>query len=374
MLKKLFLYLSLFGLMSAVNANNGVEYVPNELIVKIADGANYSDIITLRESVNATVKKTIEQLNLEVWNIQDELGFIDLIQTNRNIEYAEPNYIQRAIGMPDDARFNELWGMHNTGQSGGTTDADIDAVEAWDIFTGSHDVVVAVIDTGVDYNHVDLVDNRWVNVGETAGNGVDDDGNGFVDDVYGYDFRNNDGDHISGHSHGTHCSGTVGGVGNNSIGVAGVSHAVRIMAVKFLSDGGSGSTSDAIDAVVYAVDNGAQILSNSWGGGGFSKGLEDAISYANDHNVLFVAAAGNSNSNNDVNPFYPSNYEVPNVLAVAATDRNDAKASFSSYGLTSVDLGAPGVSTLSTVPGNDYGSKNGTSWVHWRMFLVQRLF
>jgi Leucine-rich repeat (LRR) protein len=127
MLKKLVLYLSLFGLMSAANAND--EYVANELIVKIADGANYSDIITLRESVNATVKKTIEQLNLEVWNIQDELGFIDLIQSNRNIEYAEPNYIQRAIGMPDDARFDDLWGMHNTGQSGGTTDADIDAVE-----------------------------------------------------------------------------------------------------------------------------------------------------------------------------------------------------------------------------------------------------
>jgi subtilisin family serine protease len=150
-------------------------------------------------------------------------------------------------------------------------------------------------------------------------------------------------------------------VGNNSIGVAGVSHAVRIMAVKFLDDFGSGYTDDAIDSIIYAVDNGAQILSNSWGGGGFSKGLEDAISYANDHNVLFVAAAGNSDSNNDVYPHYPSSYEVPNVMAVAATDHNDAKASFSSYGLTTVDLGAPGDDILSTVPGDGYDHFSGTS-------------
>ncbi|OAD21914.1 serine protease, subtilase family, partial [Candidatus Thiomargarita nelsonii] len=247
------------------------------------------------------------------------------------------------------------------GQTGGTADADIDAVEAWDTFTGSHDVVVAVIDTGVDYNHVDLVDNRWINVGEIAGNGIDDDGNGFVDDVYGYDFVYGDSDPMDGHSHGTHCSGTIGGVGNNSIGVAGVAHTVRIMAVKFLDDSGSGSTDDAIESVLYAVDNGAHILSNSWGGDDFSQGLEDAISYANDHDVLFVAAAGNDGRDTDVSPHYPSSYDVPNVLAVAATDHNDAKPSWSNYGLTSVDLGAPGVDTLSTEPGNSYGYKSGTS-------------
>jgi len=345
---------------------DGVEYAPGELIIKLRKGAVSATVVSLRESVNATVKKTIEPLDLEVWTlpVRDESGLLNLIRelsANSNIEYAEPNYIQKAIGIPNDTRFDELWGMHNTGQTGGTPDADIDAVEAWDTFTGSHDVVVAVIDTGMDYNHVDLVDNRWINVGEIAGNGIDDDGNGFVDDVYGYDFAYNDSNPMDVHSHGTHCSGTIGGVGNNSIGVAGVSHAVRIMAVKFLNDGGSGSTADAIESVIYAVDNGAQILSNSWGGGGFSQGLEDAISYANDHNVLFVAAAGNGYSDNDVYPHYPSNYDVPNVLAVASTDHNDAKASSSNYGLTSVDLGAPGVSILSTVPGNGYGYKSGTS-------------
>jgi subtilisin family serine protease len=345
---------------------DGVGFRSDELIIKIAEGADRAEVALLRESLNATLKKTIEQLDIEVWNIPatDEPGLVDLIQelsANLSIGYAEPNYIQKAIGIPNDTRFDYLWGMHNTGQTGGTADADIDAVEAWDTFTGSHDVVVAVIDTGVDYNHVDLVDNRWVNEGEIPSNGVDDDGNGFVDDVYGYDFRNSDGDPMDGHSHGTHCSGTIGGVGNNSTGVAGVSHAVRIMAVKFLSDSGSGSTSDAIDSIIYAVDNGAQILSNSWGSGGFSKGLEDAISYANDHNVLFVAAAGNDGSNNDRYPHYPSNYEVPNVLAVAATNHKDGKPSWSNYGLTSVDLGAPGVDTLSTVPGNGYSSKSGTS-------------
>jgi len=342
---------------------DGAEYAPGELIVKLAKGAA---VVSLRESVSATVKKTIPQLDLEVWTIPvaDEaelLNIIGILSANPNIEYAEPNYVQKAIGIPNDARFNDLWGMHNTGQTGGTADADIDAVEAWDTFTGSHDVVVAVIDTGVDYNHVDLVDNRWINVGEIAGNGIDDDGNGFVDDVYGYDFVYGDSDPMDGHSHGTHCSGTIGGVGNNSIGVAGVAHTVRIMAVKFLDDSGSGSTDDAIESVLYAVDNGAHILSNSWGGDDFSQGLEDAISYANDHDVLFVAAAGNDGRDTDVSPHYPSSYDVPNVLAVAATDHNDAKPSWSNYGLTSVDLGAPGVDTLSTEPGNSYGYKSGTS-------------
>jgi subtilisin family serine protease len=345
---------------------DGVGFRSDELIIKIAEGADRAEVALLRESINATLKKTIEQLDIEVWNIPatDEPGLVDLIQelsANRNIGYAEPNYIQKAIGIPNDARFDELWGMHNTGQTGGTADADIDAVEAWDTFTGSRDVVVAVIDTGVDYNHVDLVDNRWVNEGEIPSNGIDDDGNGYIDDVYGYDFAYGDSDPMDGHSHGTHCSGTIGGVGNNSIGVAGVSHAVRIMAVKFLDDWGSGYTDDAIDSIIYAVDNGAQILSNSWGGGGFSQGLEDAISYANDHNVLFVAAAGNEYSNNDVYPNYPSNYEVPNVLAVAATDHDDDKPSWSNYGLTTVDLGAPGVDILSTVPGDGYDHFSGTS-------------
>jgi len=351
---------------------DGVEYVEGELLVKLADGINSVAVAPLRVSVNATIKKTIPQLNLEVWSlpVQNEAGLLDVIRvisTDQNIIYAEPNYIQKAIGIPNDSRFNDLWGMHNTGQTSGTPNADIDAVEAWDTFTGSHDVVVAVIDTGVDYNHVDLVDNRWVNVAERDGDsGVDDDGNGFIDDVYGYDFAYGDSDPMDSHSHGTHCSGTIGGVGNNSTGVAGVSHVVRIMAVRFIRDDGYGTTDAAISSIIYAVDNGAQILSNSWGGGPFEQALEDAIIYAHDHNVLFVAAAGNGGydgigDDNDMTPHYPSNYDVPNVMSVAATDHNDARASFSNYGLESVDLGAPGVNIWSTVPGNSYSSFNGTS-------------
>jgi subtilisin family serine protease len=278
------------------------------------------------------------------------------------ILYAEPDYeVTVCSTIPDDLRFNELWGMHNTGQSGGTVDADIDAPEAWDISTGSSDIIVAVIDTGADYTHPDLAANMWVNEGEIPGNGLDDDGNGYIDDVYGYDFCNNDGDPWDDHYHGTHCAGTIGAVGNNNQGVAGVCWNVRIMAVKFLNSAGSGSTSDAIASVQYSVLMGAHLSSNSWGGGSYSQGLKDAIDAAGAAGMLFVAAAGNDNTNNDSNPHYPSSYDCESLISVMATDRNDNKSSFSNYGPTSVDLGAPGSSILSCKPGNQYQYLNGTS-------------
>ena len=251
--------------------------------------------------------------------------------------------------------------MHNTGQSEGTADADMDAPEAWDITTGSSDIVVAVIDTGVDYNHPDLNDNMWVNVAEL--NGVadyDDDENGYVDDIYGFDFINNEGDPYDDHGHGTHCSGTIAAEGNNGDGVVGVNWNAKIMALKFLGSDGSGDTLDAIDAINYAIDNGADIMSNSWGGGSFSQALKDTISVANDEGILFVTAAGNSRKNTDRRPHYPSSYDVPNIISVAATDHNDALAGFSNYGPNSVDLGAPGVDILSTYP-DGYAWGDGTS-------------
>ena len=293
-------------------------------------------------------------------------------QQEAEVLYVEPNFVQITGEViesttPNDGSFSSLWGLHNTGQTGGTADADIDAIEAWDLTTGSSDVVIGIIDTGIDYNHPDLVANMWTNPGEVADDGIDNDGNGFIDDVYGWDFANDDSDPIDGHSHGTHCAGTIGGVGNNSVGVAGVNWNVKLMALKFLSDSGSGYTSDAISAVNYAAmmkrDYGVNLVatSNSWGGGGYSSAMADAIQAAGDEGILFVAAAGNSNSDNDVSPHYPSNYDLDVVISVAATDHNDNRASFSCYGATTVDLGAPGVSIYSTVRNGGYASYSGTS-------------
>ncbi|RLJ03783.1 MAG: hypothetical protein DRP08_03015, partial [Candidatus Aenigmatarchaeota archaeon] len=339
------------------------EHKPGELFVKYIKTVSVSDIEDFYKSQNVTLIKDYPEIGYHLIRVDESKleETIEILAKSGLFETAEPNYILKAIGIPNDSRFDELWGMHNTGQTGGTADADIDAPEAWDIFTGNKEVIVAVIDTGVDYNHEDLADNIWTNPGEIPGNGVDDDGNGFVDDYYGWDFAYDDNDPMDGHSHGTHCSGTVGGVGNNGVGVAGVSWDVRIMAVKFLNDAGWGYTSDAIEAINYATMMDADIMSNSWGGGGYSSALKAAIQAANDAGILFVAAAGNDAENTDINPHYPSCYDVPNVMSIAATDHNDALAWFSNYGNKTVDLGAPGVNILSTVPGNGYSSYSGTS-------------
>jgi len=269
-----------------------------------------------------------------------------VLRQDPDIEVAEPNYEVSIAATPNDPRYSELWNMHNIAQTGGTPDADIDGPEAWDIATGDGNVIVGVIDTGVDYTHEDLSDNIWTNPGEIPGNGIDDDGNGYVDDIHGYDFVNNDGDPMDDHGHGTHVSGTIAGVGNNNIGVVGVNWNAKIAGIKFLSANGSGSIANAINAIVYANNNGIRITNNSWSGGSFSQSLLDAINAGG----LFVAAAGNSGGDTDVFPAYPAAYNSDNIIAVAATDHNDALASFSNYGLTSVDLAAPGVSILSSVP------------------------
>ncbi len=275
--------------------------------------------------------------------------------------FAEPDYIVTTSTIPDDSSFGSLWGLHNTGQSGGTADADIDAPEAWDIGTGSHQVLVGIIDTGIDRTHPDLAPNMWSNPAEIAGNGLDDDNNGFIDDVYGWDFYANDNNPHDENGHGTHCAGTIGAVGDNGTGVVGVNWNVSMVALRFLSPGGSGSTSDAIDAVNYGKKIGVDLTSNSWGGGGNSSALENAIRNAGASNILFVAAAGNDSLNTDVSPHYPSSYSLDCIVSVASSDRNDARSYFSNYGLVAVDLAAPGSSIYSTLPGGTYGSKSGTS-------------
>ena len=283
------------------------------------------------------------------------------------VSYVEPDFVIAPAAIPNDPSFGSLWGLNNSGQSGGVVDADIDAPEAWDTTTGSRSVVIAVIDTGVDYTHRDLAANAWRNPGEIAGDGLDNDGNGFADDVFGWDFANRDANPMDDNGHGTHVAGTIGAVGDNGTGVVGVNWQVSIMALKFLTGSGSGSTSGAIGAINYATrmrrDFGVNVVAtnNSWGGGGFSASLRDAIEAGGRAGILFVAAAGNDGTDNDGTPHYPSNYGDDAVISVAATDRSNRLASFSNFGATSVDVAAPGASITSTLPGNRYGSYSGTS-------------
>ena len=289
------------------------------------------------------------------------------------VRYVEPNSLVSASATPNDPSYGSLWGMNNTGQTGGTPDADIDAPEAWDVATGSSSVVVGVTDSGIDFSHPDLAAQQWVNTGENCGSpdpsipcadrtdGVDDDANGLVDDWRGWDWVSNDNNPFDDNSHGTHVAGTIGAVGNNGVGVVGVNWNVKIAALKFLNAAGNGSTAGAISATLYSADEGIQVSNNSWGGGPFSQPLLDAIEYGAGRGMLFVAAAGNFNTNTDVSPHYPSSYGADVITAVAATEHNDVKWISSNYGLTTVDLAAPGVNILSTVPAGGYQFFNGTS-------------
>ena len=281
------------------------------------------------------------------------------LEAHPAVSYAHPDFTVSLAAIPNDPDFNSLWGMNNTGQTGGTADADIDAVEAWDIRTDASEIVVAVIDTGIDYTHPDLAANMWVNDGEIPGNGVDDDNNGFIDDVHGYDFVNDDGDPMDDNDHGTHVAGTIGAVGNNNVGVVGVAWDVQLMAVKFLGANGSGTLANAIKAINYASQMNADIANNSWGGGGFVQSMQDAINSFTSNGGIFTAAAGNHGGNNDNSPFYPANYE--NVVSVAASTQNDTKANFSGFGVNTVDIAAPGVSIRSTIAGGGYANFSGTS-------------
>lgn len=283
------------------------------------------------------------------------------LRSNRFVEFAEPNYLLSAQAIPNDPQFGALWGLDNTGQTGGLPGADMDAPLAWDITVGSSNVIIAVVDSGVDYTHADVLSNVWINSGEIPSNGIDDDNNGFVDDVRGWDFANNDNDPLDDNNHGTHVAGTIAAAGNNGVGITGVNWTAQIMPLKFLTAAGVGGTAAAIASIDYAVNNGARVINASWGGGPFSVAMFNAISAANNAGVLFIAAAGNLGRDTDVAPSYPASYNLPNIIAVAATDDADLLAGFSNFGANSVDLGAPGVGILSTIPGGAYLSLSGTS-------------
>lgn len=360
-------------------------YVPGELIVKFKDGKGLKSIRGFDLSRNISSSLAVVQFSNKS-NIQSA---IQELKNNENIEYAEPNYIVSTIkekksiweNLQDyrlgekthDPKFGDLWGLINNGNNepasargnsspSGVAGADINALNAWKLTKGSKAIKIAVIDTGVDYNHPDLKANIWTNTAEANGKpGIDDDANGYIDDIHGYDFANKDGNPMDGNGHGTHCAGTIAAEHDNNIGIAGVMADAQIVGVKFLTDQGSGSTADAIAAIDYATKIGVDIMSNSWGGGGYSQALKDSIIAANQAGIIFTAAAGNSASDNNSSPHYPSNYDVDNVISVAAHNYNDGLASFSCYGSNTVHVAAPGRNILSTVPNNAYDVYSGTS-------------
>ncbi len=300
------------------------------------------------------------------------------------VEYAEPNYQIKlddptntvspsdlllrennsGAGLPNDPMFKEQWALSNVGQNGGKKDADIAAIKAWLKTQGSGDVVVAVLDSGVDYTHPDLVSNMWLRP-ETVPQYKDDELGSF-NDLQGFNAADNLSDPMDDNGHGTHCSGIIGAEGDNDEGIAGINWKVKIMPLKFMGRGGFGTTKDAIEAINYAIDrkrNGVnvRVINASWGSTLYSKALEDAIRAAGEEGILFVAAAGNATTDNDKRPHYPSNYKLPNVISVAALDRNDQLASFSNFGAKTVHIAAPGKDILSTWLNDGYREASGTS-------------
>jgi subtilisin family serine protease len=353
--------------------------MPGELLVGFRADVSAGQQQAMFKKIGAVQRRSFKRIHGALADLPGGVGgraapgavtrALGQLRSDPRVRYAEPNYVFHADATPNDPLFSRLWGLDNSGQvvngAVGTPDADIDAPEAWSVTTGSDNVTVAVIDTGIDATHPDLSSQMWINPGENCPgcrtDGIDNDGNGYVDDWRGWDFANNDNNPADDNGHGTHVGGTIGAAGDNGIGVAGVNWHVRLMPLKFLGTNGSGTAADAVRAVLYAADKGAVVLNNSWGGDGYSQALADAIGVADSRGSLFVAAAGNNFSDNDANPTYPSSYELPNVISVAATDNRDQPAWFSNRGLRSVDLSAPGVDIYSTVPGGSYQYMSGTS-------------
>ena len=347
-----------------------------EILVKFKSGVSQEAIERLTAQRNDRVEDRIE--NAEGWEAIDDFDNADAAtlvkeyQQLPEVEFAEPNYeinLEEAPAgplepiLPRDPQFNDQWALANSGQRGGKKGADISATLAWAKTTGTDNLVVAVLDTGVDYNHEDLTENMWRRPEKMEP--YHDNELGTMDDEFGFNAIDGS-DPMDDNGHGTHCAGIIGAEGENEVGIAGVNWKVQIMPLKFMNASGSGSTKDAIEAINYVIDRkkagvNVRIISASWGSTQKSRALGDVIRKAYENDILFVAAAGNSSVDNDRMPHYPSSFDVPNVVSVAALDRHDALASFSNYGAKSVAIAAPGVEILSTWLGNEYEEKSGTS-------------
>ncbi|HYO90364.1 MAG TPA: S8 family peptidase, partial [Pyrinomonadaceae bacterium] len=367
-----------------------LDFVPGEIMVRFRDEAQARRVerssMSVRSkgrTIQVNVKefkgsKLVDGLRIARVAASDTLQAIEELNAHPDVLYAEPNFIRKINRLPNDPSFSQLWGLRNPNEGG----RDIDAEQAWDTTVGSRGVVVGVIDEGIDINHEDLRDNIWHNPAEVANDGVDNDGNGYVDDVNGWDFYHNDKTVFDGtgqypddetDSHGTHVAGTIGATGDNGIGVTGVNWQVSLMSLKILGPGG-GSSASAVSAYNYASQmrelwetsggtKGANIrvLNNSYGGYGHSQAELDAIRALGDKGILFVVSAGNESMNNDIVPSYPTNYIAANLISVAATNSSDIKPNFSNSGSATVNVAAPGVGILSTTPGNTYDFYDGTS-------------
>ena len=358
-------------------ADPSPRFVPGEVLVRFRAGVAPAARNAALGAQNATLVRETLVPGLVLARLdrgQSVPGAVQAFERRSDVLYAEPNLIFRATATPNDPRFasGELWGLHNTGQNGGTADADIDAPEAWDTTTGSNSVVVAVTDTGVAYDHPDLAPNIWANPGEVPGDGIDNDGNGRIDDHRGWDFISNDNDPRDFNAHGTHVAGTIGARGNNATGVVGVNWNVRIMPVRVLGTDGFGTLAGIADGFTYAAQEGARVVNASLGAEGGPEPLSMKAAIDAAPNTLFVVAAGNGGAdgigdNNDITPHWPCNHTSANLVCVAATTRTDARSGFSNFGATSVDLGAPGSAIVSTWLAFDSrfadGFESATGWV-----------
>lgn len=347
------------------------ESVADHLLVQVLRDKTEDELQQRLDPLGLTVTQQVSRRGLWRVSVPDPLEFDaqlaaaeKLDTVDNTFRFVEADVIVRTLTAPNDPLYldGSLWGLNNTGQHGGTTGADIDAVNGWTIRTDAPNVVVGVVDTGILLDHEDLAANLWVNTAEVT-DGTDTSGTGFVDDIHGINAILRNGNPNDDQGHGTHVAGTIGAVGNNHVGVVGVAWNVQLMGLKFLSASGGGTAADAVVAVEYGVDNGAHILNNSWGGNIFSQAIMDAVKYARDEGVIFVAAAGNSATDNDSTPVYPAALQVDNIVTVASTTRKDELSHFSCYGQGTVDIGAPGsdiVSTAFDTP-TSYVSMNGTS-------------
>jgi subtilisin family serine protease len=370
----------LAGLESQVSAQEDFlsqyEIVPDQVLVRLkGEVGNLSDFATeygtkILHHYDMTGLKpsTASSEPLMLLGLDGQMSVAEamvLMGADERVSVVESNDILRTqvtgkptTTEPDDLD-STLWGLHNEGQDGGVAGIDIGAKKAWETSVGSRTgPIVAVIDSGVDINHRDLKDNIFVNEGEIPNDGIDNDGNGVIDDINGYNAADDSTDPSDDNGHGTHCAGTIGAVGNNGSGLTGVNQEARILPVRFLSEEGAGSTSDAIKALVYANRTGARVVNNSWGGNKYNQLVFDVMA---DSDALQVCAAGNEAYDNDLRPVYPASFELGNVLSVTAHDRKNEFPKFANRGENTVHLAAPGVDIQSTLPRNKFGSMSGTS-------------
>lgn len=347
-----------------------------EILVKFRAGVSEDAINQITAHFNDRIQDEIEAVpGLTAIDDRDNVDADDVAtqyQALPEVEYAEPNY-EISLDQTDsdtrqaqvnDPRFEEQWALANDGRHGGKKGADISAMQAWATTKGSDEIVVAVLDSGVEHTHADLVNKIWTRPASMKP--YQDRDLGTVDDVHGYNVVVNNGDPMDENGHGTNCAGIIGAECGNDLGVCGVNWKTQIMPLKFLNAGGFGTVLGAVEAINYAIDRkragvNIRVINVSWGLTQHSRALEDVIRKASEAGILFVAASGSSNSNNDVSPHYPAGYNIGNVISVAATDRNDALASFSNYGLKSVQIAAPGKDILTTALGNEYEQHSGTS-------------